>query len=92
MVRFFKRIRFLFKFHKSIPFLKDFFITREVSIVKKVLFVFLIMGYIIFPFDIIPDFLLFFGILDDATVAILLLQQMFKAAPDALKEKHKLLE
>ncbi|UJL47006.1 DUF1232 domain-containing protein [Virgibacillus sp. NKC19-16] len=92
MYRFFNRIRFLFKFHKSIPFMKDFFMTNEVKRSTKILFAVLIIGYIALPFDLIPDFILLFGIVDDATIAIFLLQQMVKVAPESLKEKHKLFQ
>lgn len=90
MYRFFNRIRFLFQFHKSIPFIKDFFTTNEVKHSTKILFAVLIIGYIALPFDLIPDFILLFGIVDDATIAIFLLQKMVKVAPESLKEKHNL--
>jgi len=90
MLRFFNRVRFLFQFHKSIPFLKDFFFSNEVKTSLKVLFVALILGYFILPIDIIPDFLAVIGIVDDATIALFILQLMVKAAPDSLKTKHEL--
>ncbi|MUK89751.1 DUF1232 domain-containing protein [Ornithinibacillus sp. L9] len=90
MSRFVMRLGFLFQLRKSIPFFKDFFFAKEVSIFKKALFLFLIIGYIIFPLDLIPDFLLGFGVVDDITIAILLLQLMVKVAPHSLKEKHQL--
>ncbi|MBY7142326.1 DUF1232 domain-containing protein [Virgibacillus sp. NKC19-3] len=90
MYRFFHRVRFLFQFHKSIPFMKDFFTTNEVKLITKILFAVLIIGYIALPFDLIPDFIMLFGIMDDATIAILLLQLMVKIAPQSLKEKHNL--
>lgn len=92
MKRFIKRVRFLFKFHKSVPFVKDFFISKKIKRATKLLYTLLIIGYIAFPFDVIPDFLSLFGILDDITIAVLLLQQMIKAAPDSLKEKHEFLD
>ncbi|WP_174615710.1 YkvA family protein [Virgibacillus ihumii] len=92
MRRFLKRLQFLLKFHKSIPFVKDFFLSGEVRSGSKWLFAILLIGYIAFPFDIIPDFLFWFGIFDDITVAAFLLQWMVKAAPQSLKEKHQLLD
>ncbi|WP_164670993.1 YkvA family protein [Virgibacillus doumboii] len=92
MGKLFKRGRFLLKFHKSIPFVKDFFISKEVNIMTKVFYALLIIGYIAFPFDIIPDFLFLFGIFDDIAIAAFLLQRMVKVAPETLKEKHDLQE
>lgn len=46
----------------------------------------------LFPFDVIPDFLAFFGILDDLTLFMFVLQQIVKMAPPELKEKHEVRE
>jgi uncharacterized membrane protein YkvA (DUF1232 family) len=48
----------------------------------------IITGYFVFPFDLIPDFLVVFGLVDDVAIAILILQQMVKIAPSSLKEKY----
>ncbi|TXC91312.1 DUF1232 domain-containing protein [Metabacillus litoralis] len=90
MFRYFKRIKFIFKFWKFIPFLKDFFFTNEVQGHKKLLGVLFIITYAFFPFDIIPDFLALFGIVDDIVIATFILERMIKMAPDSLKEKHGL--
>ncbi|SFB04643.1 Protein of unknown function [Lentibacillus halodurans] len=90
MRRLLKRIGFLFKFHKSFPFFIDFFRSAQLEGTTKFVYVLLIIGYIVFPFDIIPDFLYVFGIVDDITVAAFLLQRMVKVAPESLKEKHHL--
>ncbi|SDM87903.1 YkvA family protein [Sediminibacillus halophilus] len=90
MLRFVRRLKFLVNFRKSLPFLKDFFLSKQVSLATKTISIVLIIGYILFPFDIIPDFLLVFGIFDDVAVAGFILQQMVKMAPETLKEKHGL--
>ncbi|WP_053217437.1 YkvA family protein [Virgibacillus senegalensis] len=90
MLRFVRRLKFLFNFKKSLPFLKDFFLSKEVNMATKGLSVLLIIGYIVFPFDIIPDFLMVFGVFDDVAVAGFILQRMVKMAPESLKEKHGL--
>lgn len=68
----------------------DFFRSPQVKIVTKTLYVVLIIGYIVFPFDLIPDFFYLIGFVDDITVAAFLLQLMVKDAPESLKEKHHL--
>ncbi|MFU0789254.1 YkvA family protein [Cerasibacillus sp. JNUCC 74] len=88
MRKIWSRIRFLFTFHKSIPFVKDFFLSKEVSKSKKLLFVAVITGYFLFPFDIIPDFLLGFGMVDDVTLLLFILQWMVKIAPEDIKDKY----
>lgn len=63
--------------------------SRDVHALKKILFVGVIIGYFVFPFDLIPDFLLGIGFVDDVAVALLVLQLMVKVAPPSLKEKYK---
>jgi len=92
MMKYWKRIRFVFKIRKFIPFLFEFFTTRRVPTKQKVWSVLLLVGYIFFPFDVIPDFLAFFGILDDVTILMFVLQQIVKMSPPELKEKHGMRE
>ncbi|WP_334313857.1 YkvA family protein [Aquibacillus salsiterrae] len=51
----------------------------------------LIIGYLVFPFDVIPDFLVAIGIVDDLAFLSFILQHIVKIAPHSLKEKHGLL-
>ncbi|WP_088105511.1 YkvA family protein [Halalkalibacter urbisdiaboli] len=83
-----KRMTFIFKVWKFMPFLKDYFLSKEVSKSKKIIGVMLIVGYAIFPFDILPDFLTFFGIIDDLVIATFIFERMVKMAPDSLKDKY----
>ncbi|WP_338035478.1 YkvA family protein [Halalkalibacter alkaliphilus] len=85
-----KRLTFIFKVWRFAPFLKDYFLSKEVSVSKKWIGVLLIIGYALFPIDLIPDFILFFGILDDIVIATFIFERMVKMAPDSLKEKYKL--
>lgn len=59
---------------------------------KKIVGVVLLLAYLIFPFDLIPDYLLLFGVLDDVMVVTFVLERIVKMAPASLKEKYKLLE
>lgn len=90
-MRWMKRVKFIFKFWKFIPFLKDYFLSRKVSLAKKLLPVAAVAAYIFLPFDIIPDFLTIIGLTDDIVLTTFLLQQMIKMAPEELKEKYKVL-
>ncbi|WP_345774245.1 DUF1232 domain-containing protein [Cytobacillus sp. S13-E01] len=90
LIKFTKRIAFIFKFWRFLPFLKDFFLTTEVKIHKKVLGVLMILTYVFFPFDLIPDYLAFLGIIDDLVIATFVLERFIKIAPESLKEKYNL--
>ncbi|MGP4039919.1 YkvA family protein [Gracilibacillus sp. D59] len=91
-MRFFRRFKFLFKFRKSFPFFKEFFLSNQVKITAKLASIILIIGYILFPFDLIPDYLLVLGIFDDVMIATLILQQMVKMAPETLRKKYDIEE
>ncbi|MDX8046327.1 DUF1232 domain-containing protein [Gracilibacillus sp. S3-1-1] len=89
-MRFFRRIRFLFTFRKSIPFLKEYFLSNQVKRSTKIIALALILGYLLFPFDLIPDYLLVIGLFDDVMIAALVLQQLIRMAPASLREKYEL--
>jgi len=92
MFKYFKRLKFIFTFKRFIPFLKDFFISKEVPLSKKLISVGLLLLYVMFPFDLIPDFFVFFGIFDDIFIATFILQRMVKMAPRSLKDKYNLID
>ena len=85
-----KRLKFLINIRKSVPFLVDFFRSKDISIVKKVLSIGLILGYFILPLDLIPDVLVLFGIVDDVAVFAFILQLIVKLAPEKLKERYEI--
>ncbi len=70
--------------------MKEFFQSSEVKRSKKVLGISFILAYLIFPFDLIPDYLVFFGILDDLMLATFVLERMVYLAPPSLKQKYQL--
>ncbi len=90
MIKLWRRVKFVFNIRKSIPFLNQFFRSKEVTKEKKWVSVLLIVLYLIFPWDIIPDVLVFFGIIDDLAVFTFVLQLMVKMAPESLKEQYEL--
>ncbi|WP_409250935.1 YkvA family protein [Bacillus sp. SCS-153A] len=89
MARFFSRLKFLFNIRRSVPFLVAFFKSPAVKGWKKLISIGLILGYILLPFDLIPDWLVIFGIVDDIAVFTLVLQQIVKMAPNELKDKYE---
>ncbi|GGM34196.1 membrane protein [Paraliobacillus quinghaiensis] len=89
-MRFWRRFKFLFQFRKSIPFLKEYFLSKKVKGTTKVMAIGLIVLYAVFPFDLIPDFLMLIGVVDDVMIASLVLQQIVRLAPEELKEKYNL--
>ncbi|MFD1708892.1 YkvA family protein [Siminovitchia sediminis] len=92
MFKYLKRMKFMLKFWKFLPFLIQFFTSKDVQLYKKALGVLLILAYAFFPFDMIPDYLAFLGIIDDVVIAGFVLERMIKMAPPSLKEKYNLIE
>lgn len=80
----------MFQAKKFIPFLFAYFRSPLVSKGKKLTAVIIMIGYVIFPFDLVPDFFTFFGIFDDVAVLAFIMQLIVKYAPDELKEKYGL--
>jgi uncharacterized membrane protein YkvA (DUF1232 family) len=90
MIRLFRRLRFIVNIRKSVPFFLDFFVAKTVPLRHKLFSVGLIAGYLLFPFDLIPDFLGVIGVLDDITVLTWVLQKIVTIAPAELKKKYNL--
>ncbi|WP_459500391.1 YkvA family protein [Bacillus sp. C1] len=88
MKKFINRFRFMLHFRRFGPFLYEFFLSKEVAVQKKVVSIAILIGYVMFPLDLIPDFLPFFGVLDDITVVLFILQRIVKMAPPHLQEKY----
>jgi uncharacterized membrane protein YkvA (DUF1232 family) len=89
MIRFFRRLKFVLQIHKSIPFIIDIFRSKDVSLSKKVVAVILFVSYAILPFDLIPDFIVAFGIFDELVVLSFILQYFVKIAPQGIRDKHQ---
>ena len=90
MLRFWARIKFIFTFRKSFPFIKEFYLSKEVSSLKKIITLALMGFYILLPMDFIPDYLIVIGITDDIAVVTFILQLMVKMAPPHLAQKYNL--
>lgn len=77
-----KRVFFIFRLHKSVPFVYRFFTSKLVSFKKKFLFLAVIGAYVLLPLDLIHDYLPLIGIVDDVTLIALLLDVMRKQLPE----------
>ncbi|PRT09770.1 hypothetical protein C6352_17155 [Bacillus thuringiensis] len=88
MKKLISRLRVVFHVRGFVPFLFDFFTSKEVSIKKKILSIAFLVGYVAMPLDLIPDFLPFIGILDDIGIVLFILNRIVKMAPVQLQEKH----
>ncbi len=90
MKKLWSRMRLMLRVRRFIPFLKEFFLSSEVPVRKKVLSAVIIVGYWLLPFDIVPDFLFFFGFIDDVAIFMLLLRQIVKMAPASMRERYEI--
>lgn len=88
--KFLRRIRLMLNVKKFVPFLLDFYTSKQVTITKKLVSLLFIIGYILLPFDLIPDFFMFIGIVDDIAILAFVLQKIVDMAPQELKTKHNI--
>lgn len=85
-----KKLLFMIKFWRFLPFLFEFYKSKKVKVYKKVLSVLLIVGYIMLPLDLIPDFITFFGVIDDILIVSFIFSAIIKMAPDSLKKHYQM--
>lgn len=64
--------------------------SKDVQLYQKIFGVVLMLAYLFFPFDLIPDFIYFIGIIDDIVIITFILERLIKAAPESLKAKYNL--
>lgn len=86
----FKALFMLLNVRKSIPFVMEFMSSKEVKKSKKMLIVGFTILYCISPIDIIPDFILGLGFLDDVAVVSWALKWMINSSPQSLKDKYQI--
>lgn len=83
-----RRIRFILNVRQFLPFLWEFFTSASVPVRTKLVSLLLVLVYFWLPFDAVPDFLVLFGIVDDAAVLTFILQRIVKLAPPDMKRKY----
>jgi uncharacterized membrane protein YkvA (DUF1232 family) len=86
----FKKVKFFSrKIKKQISLYKMLMKDSRTPLVSKILLS-LAIGYLLLPFDLIPDFIPIFGQIDDIIIVPLLIYIALKLIPKELIEEHKL--
>lgn len=88
MTRLWRRLKFILNVRQFIPFLLEYFTSPLVPFSTKLISILFVVGYFLFPFDVIPDFLIAIGLVDDLAVLTFILQQIVKMAPESLRIKY----
>lgn len=83
-----KRVAFVVKFWRFLPFVIEFYFAREVLLKHKAWPIAFIFGYLLLPIDVVPDVFGIFGFTDDLLFTTFILQRLVKTAPPWLKEKY----
>lgn len=78
MKKIWRGFTWLFRLHKFFPFLFRFFSSKHISRKRKIAYVGGFLVYAFVPFDVLPDFLTFLGIVDDATLFLWIIGSMEK--------------
>ncbi|HRN70246.1 MAG TPA: DUF1232 domain-containing protein [Candidatus Woesebacteria bacterium] len=85
----FKKILLLSKqFRKEIDIYKRVVLDSQTPVSAKICYA-LIIGYAVMPFDVIPDFIPFFGQLDDFILIPLLFVIARMLTPKEIIQKHR---
>ena len=79
--------RFLFYLPQFVRLFWRLFKDPRVSVWSKSLLV-LALGYVVMPFDLIPDFTWIIGELDDLAIVILACRAFLSLCPKAVVEEH----
>lgn len=85
-----RRLKFILTFWRFIPFLFEYFLSRDVNYASKGLSILFLVGYTVFPFDLLPDFITGLGIFDDVVLISYIFQRIIKNSPEALRKKYNL--
>lgn len=78
---------FLWTIRKNIRFLWMVLIKKETPLLPRTM-VILLVWYVLYPIDILPDFLAIFGIADDVWVAVIIINIIKKILPEKLKNTY----
>lgn len=83
-----KLFRLFFILFDRVIYYKNIFTDPRSPLRAKLLLAFTI-GYLIMPFDLVPDFIPFFGQLDDLVIVMWLLTKSIKMIPEQIKRDHR---
>jgi uncharacterized membrane protein YkvA (DUF1232 family) len=77
--------KFIYKMKMTLQYLKD----KEVPAYRKIL-IFIALAYFIFPTDIVPDFVIGLGLLDDAAVLAFIWNAVKSEIGEYIERKERL--
>lgn len=78
-----KAVKAVWNLKKTVPLAGRLMIDPRVARSSKMIFVFVTLGYLLFPYDFIFDFP-FFGQFDDLAIFVMMLNWFIRNAPDAV--------
>lgn len=82
-----KAVKAVWNLKKTVPLAGRLMIDPRVARSSKLIFVFVSVGYLLFPYDFIFDFP-FFGQFDDLAVVVMMLNWFIRTAPEAVLKDH----
>lgn len=75
---------FIVAIRKNLRFVWRVLVNKQTPLLPRVMAI-LLIGYIVSPIDLLPDWLAFFGIWDDIWMAIIVINLIKKILPEDIK-------
>jgi len=82
-----KAVKAVWSLKKTVPLAGNLMIDPRVARSSKMIFVFVTLGYLLFPYDFIFDFP-FFGQFDDLAVVVMMLNWFIRNTPDTILKEY----
>ena len=82
-----KAVRAVWGLKKTVPLAGSLLIDTRVARSNKIILVFVVLGYLLFPYDFIFDFPLF-GQFDDLAVLVFMINWFIRNTPDHILKEH----
>lgn len=82
-----KAVKAVWNLKKTVPLAGSLMIDPRVARSSKMIFVFVSLGYLLFPYDFIFDFP-FFGQFDDLAIVVMMLNWFIRNAPESVLKEY----